>query len=116
MAQRLARRHAETMFLADDLIVWLIEQLIRAARRPLLLGAVILAFVAGACLCLILSGLTFRGWWQGFFQNLGVSVLLVGVVNLGILGALRGLTEGSPPDSGLALATGHHGRYPTHLG
>lgn len=88
------RRHAGMMFVADDLVAWLVEEFVRAARRPILLGTVVLAFVASACLCLVLSGLVFRGWWQGFFQSVGVSLLFVGVINLGILAALRGLIEG----------------------
>jgi hypothetical protein len=67
-----------------------------ALRRPILLGALILAFVVSAVVCLVVSGLVFRGWWQGFFQNVGVSLLFIGVVNLGILGALRNLIEGEP--------------------
>jgi hypothetical protein len=82
------------VFVADDLIAWLIGVLVSAARRPILLGTIVLAFVASACLCLVLSGLVFRGWWQGFFQSVGVSLLFVGVINLGILAALRGLIDG----------------------
>jgi hypothetical protein len=33
----------------------------------------------------------------GFLQSVGVSLLFVGVVNLGILGALSGLIEGPGP-------------------
>jgi hypothetical protein len=87
------------VFVADDLVTWLIRELVRVARRPILPGTVILAFVASACLCLVLSGLVFRGWWQGFFQSVGVSLLFVGVINLGILAALRGLIEGPIPES-----------------
>lgn len=65
-----------------------------AARRPILLAAIVFAFIASSVLALALSGVVFRGWWQGFFQNIGVSLLFVGVVNLGILNALRGLIEG----------------------
>jgi MFS family permease len=64
------------------------------ARRPILLAAVIFAFVVGAVLSLVLSGVVYYGWWQSFFQNVGVSLLFVGVVNLGILNSLRGLIEG----------------------
>jgi MFS family permease len=64
------------------------------ARRPILLAAVIFAFIVGAVLSLVLSGVAYHGWWQGFFQNVGVSLLFVGVVNLGILNSLRGLIEG----------------------
>jgi hypothetical protein len=47
----------------------------------------------------VLSGVLFHGWWQSFFQGVGVSLLFVGVVNLGILGALRGLIEGPSHDA-----------------
>jgi hypothetical protein len=81
----------------------LVSALTALARRPLLLGAVILAFVVSAILCLLLSGVVFRGWWEGFLQSVGVSLLFVGVVNLGILGALRGLIEGPRRASTTAL-------------
>ena len=64
------------------------------ARRPILLAAVIFAFIVGAIVSLVLSGIVYHGWWQGFFQNVGVSLLFIGVVNLGILNSLRGLIEG----------------------
>lgn len=54
--------------------------LVAIARRPVLLAAIILAFVASAILCLALSGVVLRGWWQGLFQNVGVALLFVGVV------------------------------------
>jgi hypothetical protein len=70
-----------------------------AARRPILLAAIVFAFIVSSVLALVLSGVVFRGWWQGFFQNIGVSLLFVGVVNLGILNAFRGLIEGERSQS-----------------
>ena len=64
------------------------------ARRPILLFLVTLAFVLSAVLSLALSGLVFTGWWQAFCQALGVGLLLAGIVDVAILGALHGLIEG----------------------
>jgi hypothetical protein len=77
----------------------LINALVDLARRPIVLAATILAFVATSIVCLVLSGVLFSGWWESFFQGVGVSLLFVGVVNLGILGALRGLIEGPSRDT-----------------
>jgi hypothetical protein len=43
---------------------------------------------------LLLSGLVFRGWWQGFFLELGVGLLVVTVVEVAVLGTLHELTDG----------------------
>jgi hypothetical protein len=48
--------------------------------------------------------LYFQGWWQSFLQNVGVSLLFVGVVNLGILVALGGLIGNLQGDSTTALS------------
>jgi len=63
---------------------------------------------------LVVSGVVFRGWWQGFFQNVGVRLLFIGVVNLGILGALRNLIEGEPAKRD--RAAGEHGSANTEGG
>src|ERR1700683_1795018 len=84
-----------------SLATWAVGAVIKVARRPILLLAVTLAFVACAVLSLALSGVVFRGWWQGFFLELGVGLLIAGIVDVAILGALHGLIEGteltSPP-------------------
>jgi hypothetical protein len=72
----------------------LVQSVIEVARRPVLLAIVTLAFVASAVLCLCLSAIVFSGWWQGFLLELGVGLLIAGVVDVAILGALRGLIEG----------------------
>jgi hypothetical protein len=72
----------------------LIRSVIEVARRPVLLAIVTLAFVASAVLCLCLSAIVFSGWWQGFLLELGVGLLIAGIVDVAILGALRGLIEG----------------------
>ena|SRR5215471_14490975 len=64
------------------------------ARRPMLLFLVTLAFVLGATLSLALSGLVLQGWWQAFCLELGVGLLIAGIVDVAILGALHGLIEG----------------------
>ena len=87
-----------------DLVDGPLRFLIWIARRPILLAAVILSFVASAVLCLVLSAIVFQGWWESFLQGVGVSLLFVGVVDLGILGALRGLIEGPREDSTAGLS------------
>jgi hypothetical protein len=64
------------------------------ARRPILLLTATLVFVISAAASLTLSGLVFTGWWQGFFLELGVGLLIAGIVDIAILGALHGLIEG----------------------
>ena len=86
--------------IASDPVRFLID----LARRPKLLGAVILGFVASAVVCLVLSAVVFQGWWGSFLQGVGVSLLFVGVVQLGILGALSGLIEGPRGDSSAGLS------------
>lgn len=78
--------------------------LFKIVRSPGWRAVVILSFVASAVLCLVLSGVVFQGWWQSFLQNVGVSLLFVGVVNLGILVALGGLIENLQGDSTTALS------------
>jgi hypothetical protein len=77
------------------LALWAVRAIIKVARRPILLLAVTLAFVACAALSLALSGVVFRGWWQSFFLELGVGLLIAGIVDVAILGALHGLIEGT---------------------
>jgi hypothetical protein len=67
---------------------------VRIARRPVLLFVVTLGFVVSAVLLLALSGLVFRGWWQAFCLEFGVGLLIAGIVDVAILGALHGLIEG----------------------
>ncbi len=67
---------------------------VKIARKPALLFLVTLAFVVSAILSLALSGLVFRDWWQGFFLELGVGLLIAGTVDVAVLGALHGLIEG----------------------
>jgi hypothetical protein len=92
--------------LAGALVRAAVGALWETIRRPALLVAVILSFVISAVISLIVSGLVFHGWWQAFFQNVGVSLLFVGIINLGILTALRGLTEGPPSTKGPLSAEG----------
>ena len=66
----------------------------KLARRPILLLLVTSTFVVVAILLLTLSGTVLHGWWQSLFLELGVGVLIAGVVDVAILGALHGLIEG----------------------
>lgn len=77
------------------LLLWLAGLPVTIARRPILLFLVTLAFVLSAVLLLALSGLVFRGWWQGFCLELGVGLFIAGIVDVAILGALHGLIEGN---------------------
>jgi hypothetical protein len=76
------------------LIAGILDAIVGIARRPIRIAIVTIAFVAIAAISLVLSGIVFNGWWQGFFQALGVGILLAGIVDVAILGALRGLLEG----------------------
>jgi ABC-type transporter Mla maintaining outer membrane lipid asymmetry permease subunit MlaE len=72
-------------------------------RRPVLRAVVICSIVASAVVCLVLSGVEFRGWWQSFFQSVGVSLLFVGVVNVALAGALAALISTPEQESAPAL-------------
>jgi hypothetical protein len=76
-----------------------VRGVVKVARRPILLLAVTLAFVASAVLSLTLSGVVFRGWWQSFFLELGAGLLIAGIVDVAVLSALHGLIEGTVPTS-----------------
>jgi len=94
-------RHHRSMLAAMSvtttlvLATWVAQIIVKVARRPILLLAVTLAFIASAILSLALSGIVFHGWWQDFFLELGVGLLIAGVVDVAILGALHGLIEGT---------------------
>lgn len=96
-------RHHRSMLAAMSvtttlvLATWVAQIIVKVARRPILLLAVTLAFVTSAILSLALSGIVFHGWWQDFFLELGVGLLIAGVVDVAILGALHGLIEGTVP-------------------
>ena len=68
---------------------------VRIARRPVLLFLVTLGFVVSAVLLLALSGLVFRGLVASILPGIpGVGLLIAGIVDVAILGALHGLIEG----------------------
>jgi hypothetical protein len=52
---------------------------------------------AAGILCIILSA-TVRTWWQTFLLDLGIGLLLVGVVELAFLGVLRHVLGREPGD------------------
>jgi hypothetical protein len=72
----------------------LIESVLAVARRPILLLLATLAFVSAAATLLTLSAVVFTGWWQEFSLELGVGLLIAGVVDVAILSLLNGLIEG----------------------
>jgi hypothetical protein len=72
----------------------LVSSVLTVARKPVLLFLVTLTFVILGAASLVLSGLVFRGWWQGFFLEVGVGVLIAGIVDVAVLSALHGLIEG----------------------
>lgn len=82
----------------ETLVIALVAASARAlftvARRPILLLLVTLTFITSAALSLALSAIVFTGWWQGFLLEIGVGLLIAGIVDVAILGALHGLIEG----------------------
>ena len=60
----------------------------------MLLAGLTLLLILSGITSLILSGLVFRGWWQGFFLELGVGLLVVSIVEVAVLGVLHALTDG----------------------
>ena len=63
-----------------------------AYKRPLVLGSAILGFsVVG--LAMIIASRAVTGWWQLALLGFGTSLLIVGTVELGILGVLKKIIE-----------------------
>jgi hypothetical protein len=78
-----------------DLVVIALKALIATARRPILIALVTFIFVVVSTTFLILSAIVFAGWWQNFFLELGVGLLVAGLVDIAVLGALHSLIEGT---------------------
>jgi len=78
--------------LANALISWLLA----VARSRVALGAAILGFSA-AGLGLIIWSHAVTGWWQAALLGFGTSLLIVGTVELGVLGALNKILEPKDP-------------------
>ena len=78
--------------LANAFTYWLL----RVVRSQALLGAAILGFSA-AGLGLIVWSHTATGWWQAALLGFGTSLLIVGTVELGVLGALNKILERKDP-------------------
>lgn len=72
----------------------LARSVIKVAREPLLLAGVTLLLILSGITSLLLSGLVFRDWWQAFFLELGVGLLVVSIVEVAVLGVLHALTDG----------------------
>lgn len=72
----------------------LARSVLKVAREPMLLAGLTLLLILSGITSLILSGLVFRGWWQGFFLELGVGLLVVSIVEVAVLGVLHALTDG----------------------
>jgi hypothetical protein len=66
--------------------------LLEIYRRPIVLGSAILGFsICG--LGMIIGSHALTGWWQAALLGFGISLLVVGTVELGILGIVKKLTE-----------------------
>lgn len=78
-----------------DLVIFTLKSVVAAARRPLLLALVTFIFMMISTTSLTISAIVFTGWWQGFFLELGVGLLVAGLVDIAVLGALHGLIEGT---------------------
>jgi hypothetical protein len=85
---------ALALVIAGSAVQNLVEGLWAIARKPILIFLVTLAFVILATVLLVLSGLVFHGWWQGFLLELGVGLLVAGVVEVAVLSLLHSLIEG----------------------
>jgi len=70
------------------------RSVIKVALEPILIAAVTLTLILTGIVSLVLSGLVFQGWWQGFSLELGVGLLVVSIVEVAVLGALHALTDG----------------------
>jgi hypothetical protein len=72
----------------------LARSVLKVAREPILLAGLTLLLILSGITSLLLSGLVFRGWWQEFFLELGVGLLVVSIVEVAVLGVLHALTDG----------------------
>ena len=70
------------------LAVSAVSALLAAYRNTVILGSAILGFSVVGVGLIVGSALT-TGWWQAFQLAIGTSLLIVGTVELGILGLLR---------------------------
>jgi hypothetical protein len=78
--------------LAARLAGAVIDGLISLTQRRAVLGGSILGF-SGAGAGLIIGSYFVPGWWQAFLLALGTILLIVGTVEVGILGVLRKIIE-----------------------
>jgi hypothetical protein len=80
----------------ETIVLWagraLIAWLWAAYRRPIVLGCAILVF-SGCGLGMIIGSHAVTGWWQSALLGFGTSLLIVGTVELGILGVIKKLVE-----------------------
>jgi hypothetical protein len=65
-------------------------------RRKVILGGAIVGFSVGG-LGMIIGSSALTGWWQAALLGLGTSLLLVGTVELGIIGLINKATEPTDP-------------------
>jgi hypothetical protein len=72
----------------------LARSVLKIALDLRLLAGVTLLLILSGIVSLLLSGLVFRDWWQGFFLELGVGLLVVSIVEVAVLGTLHELTDG----------------------
>jgi len=85
---------ADVALLASVLTDTLLRSIWSVVRRPVLLLGSVLAFVVAGILALAASGFWTSGWWEDLLLNLGVGLIFVGLIDLVVLGALRGILEG----------------------
>jgi hypothetical protein len=78
--------------LADDFIAWLLA----VVRNRVALGAAIVGF-SGAGLGMIIWSHAVTGWWQTALLGFGTSLLIVGTIELGVLGVLNKILEPKNP-------------------
>jgi hypothetical protein len=76
-----------------------VNGLLAAYRHAFVLAAAILAFSAVGT-GMIIGSRSVTGWWQLALLGFGSSLLIIGTINLGILGVVKGLLD--PEDAKLA--------------
>jgi hypothetical protein len=91
-----------------------VNGLLAAYRNALILASAILGF-SGAGIGMIIGSRSVTGWWQAALLGFGTSLLIVGTVQLGILGVVKKLLE---PDNNVhvtATAVPRPGSTPTEI-
>ncbi|WP_143234892.1 hypothetical protein [Paractinoplanes atraurantiacus] len=86
------------------------------ASRRWVLGLAVVAFTVAGTSCVVASGVLFETWWQAFFLEVGVGLLLTGIVDLAILGLISRLSDqASPGGTRPSIVIEAKGEFPSSL-